>query len=90
VGFNEKVHGAAACATLNVCPPIVIFALRGVGSGLAETVKLIVVVPVPLGGTPVIQDGTPPLVHPQIDAVLTTNVLAPPAVVALWLDADSE
>ena len=38
---------------------MMMFALRDDGSGLAATVKLIVVVPVPLPGTPVIHAGTP-------------------------------
>lgn len=70
---------------MNVWPPIVIFALRDVGSGLAATVKLIVVVPVPLPGMPVIQAGTPLLVHAHPDAVLISNALEPPAADALWL-----
>ena len=55
------------------------------GSGLAATVKLIVVVPVPLAGTPVIHAGTPLLVQLQLAAVFTSTALAPPAAVALWL-----
>ena len=85
VGFNEKLHAAAACVTAKVWPPMVMLALREAGSGLAATVKLMVVVPVPLGGTPVIHAGTPLLVQAQLDAVLTANVLAPPAADALWL-----
>ena len=65
-------------------------ALRGVGSGLRATVKLIVVVPVPLAGTPVIQDGTPLLVQPHAAAVFTANELGPPDADALWLVGFSE
>ncbi len=64
---------------------MVMLALRGVGSGLAATVKLIVVVPVPLAGTPVIQAGTPLLVQPHAGVVLTSNALDPPAADAVWL-----
>ena len=52
---------------------------------MAATVKLIVVVPVPLAGMPVIHDGTPLLVHAQPDVVVTSNALEPPPAVALWL-----
>ena len=60
-------------------------ALRGVGSGLAATVKLIVVVPVPLAGTPVIHAGTPLVVQLHVAAVFTSNALDPPEAGALWL-----
>ena len=60
-------------------------ALREVGSGLAATVKLIVVVPVPLAGTPVIHAGTPLLVQAHAAVVLTSNELEPPDADALWL-----
>ena len=60
-------------------------ALRGVGSEFAATVKLIVVVPVPFAGTPVIHAGTPPLVQPHEAAVFTSNELGPPDADALWL-----
>src|SRR6187402_1666183 len=65
-------------------------ALRGVGSEFAATVKLIVVVPVPFVGTPVIHAGTPLLVQAQPAAVLTTTELAPPDADALWLPGASE
>ena len=58
-------------------------AVRGVGSVLATTVKLIVVVPVPLAGTPVIHAGTPLLVHAHAAVVVTANELDPPDAVAL-------
>ena len=65
-------------------------ALRA-GPVLAATVKLIVVVPVPLPGTPVIHAGTPLLVQLQLaTGVFTTNELGPPAAVALWLVGLSE
>ncbi len=69
---------------------MVMLALRGVGSELAATVKLIVVVPVPLAGTPVIHAGTPLLVQPHAAAVFTANELDPPEAVALWLVGFSE
>ena len=59
--------------------------MRGVGSGLAATVKLIVVVPVPLAGTPVIHAGTPLVVQSQVAVVFTSNALDPPEADALWL-----
>ena len=77
------MQAAEACVTLNVWPPIVMLALRDEGSEFAATVKLTVVVPVPLVGTPVIQEGTPLLVHEQLAVVFTSNALAPPAAVAL-------
>ena len=75
---------------MNVWPPMVMLALRGAGSGLAATVKLMVVVPVPLAGTPVIHAGTPLLVQLQPAVVLTSNELEPPAAAALWLVGFSE
>ena len=76
--------------TVNVWPPMVMLALRDDGSGLAATVKLIVVVPVPLAGTPVIHAGTPLLVQLQPAAVVTSKELGPPAAVGLWLVGFSE
>ena len=64
---------------------MMMLAVRGVGSELAATVKLIVVVPVPLAGTPVIHAGTPLLVHAHAAVVVTANELDPPDAVALWL-----
>ena len=69
---------------MKVWPPMVMLALRELGSGLAATVKLIVVVPVPLAGTPVIHAGTPLLVQPHAAAVFTSNALDPPDAGALW------
>ena len=63
---------------------MMMLALRDVGSVLAATVKLIVVVPVPDAGTPVIQEGTPLLVQAHAAAVLTSNELDPPDADALW------
>ena len=71
--------------TVNVWPPMTMLALRGVGSGLAATVKLIVCGPVPFAGTPVIHAGTPLLVQAQPAAVFTANELEPPDADALWL-----
>ena len=64
---------------------MMMLALRELGSGLAATVKLIVVVPVPLAGTPVIHAGTPLLVQPHAAAVFTSNALDPPDAGAVWL-----
>ncbi len=69
---------------------MMMLALRELGSGLAATVKLIVVVPVPLAGTPVIQAGTPLAVQPHAAAVFTANELCPPDAEALWLVGFSE
>jgi hypothetical protein len=92
LGLKVKLHVAAAAAWViaNVWPPMLMFALRWAGSGFGATVKLIVVVPVPLAGTPVIQEGTPLLVQVQPDVVLTSNALPPPEADALWLDGVSE
>jgi hypothetical protein len=76
--------------TLNVWPPIVMLALRGVESEFAATVKLIVVVPVPFAGTPVIHAGTPLLVHAHAAVVATSNELDPPEAVALRLAGFNE
>ena len=81
---------AAACVTVNVWPPIVMFAVRDAESGFAATVKLTKAVPVALPGMPVIHEGTPLLVHAHADVVLTSNELVPPAAVALWLVGFSE
>ncbi len=56
---------------------------REPGLGLEATVKVMVVVPVPLAGIPFTQNGTPLLVQPQPPAVLTLNVLEPPPAGAL-------
>ena len=69
---------------------MVMLALRGDGLGFAAIVKLIVVVPVPVAGIPVIQEGTPLLVQPHAAAVLTSNELDPPDADALWLVGFSE
>ena len=77
--------------TVNVWPPMVMLALRDDGSGLAATVKLIVVVPVPLAGPhDVIHAGTPLLVQLQPAAVVISNELGPPAAAGLWLVGFSE
>jgi hypothetical protein len=89
-GLRENVHAAAACVTLNVCPPILMLALRGLGLLFVATMKLMVVVPVPVAGTPVIHGGTPLLLQVQPAAVFTANELAPPAAVALWLPGARE
>ena len=50
---------------------------------MAATLKLIVVVPVPLDGMPVIHDGTPLLVHEHDALVVMSKALEPPPAVAL-------
>ena len=65
-------------------------AVRGVWSGLAATVKLIVVGPVPLGGIPVTHEGAPLPDHSQPPEVLTETELAPPDAGALWPPGASE
>ena len=87
-GATEYVH-PLAWLTAKVWPPMTMLALRA-GSVLAATVKLMVVVPVPLPGTPVIHAGTPLLVQLQPAVVLTSNELEPPAADALWLVGLSE
>ena len=68
---------------------MLMLALRS-GPVLAATVKLIVVVPVPVPGTPVIHDGTPMLVQSQPAVVVMSNELDPPAAYALWLPGANE
>ena len=68
---------------------MMMFALR-VAPELAATVKLIVCGPVPLAGMPVIHAGTPLLVQPQLEGVVTSTELEPPAAAALWLVGFSE
>ena len=58
-GSTSSCTTNAACVTVNVWPPMTMLALRGAGSELAATVKLIVCGPAPLAGTPVIHAGTP-------------------------------
>ena len=82
-GATAYVH-PFAWLTANVWPSITMLALRA-GPVLAATVKLIVVVLVPLAGTPVIHAGAPLLVQLQPAVVVTSNELEPPAAVALWL-----
>jgi hypothetical protein len=64
VGASEYVHGAAACVTVNVCPPIVNVPLRCDEFGLAVALKLTVPLPVPLA----------PLVIVSHDVALLTAV----------------
>ena len=84
------MHAAAPCVTEKVCPPTTMFAVRVAGSGFEATEKLIVVVPVPLAGTPVIHAGTPLAVQLQTFGAVTSNALVPPAADALWLVGLSE
>ena len=58
-------------------------AFRCVGLGFAATVKLMLVVPVPLPGTPETHEGTPLLVQAQPDVVFTSKVLEAPPATAL-------
>jgi hypothetical protein len=87
-GATEYVH-PLAWLTAKVWPSMTMLALRA-GPVLASTVKLMLVVPVPLPGTPVIHAGAPLLVQLQPAVVLTSNELAPPAADALWLVGLSE
>jgi hypothetical protein len=43
------VQGAAACVTAKACPPTEMVAVRTVVFGLAAALKLMVVLPLPLG-----------------------------------------
>jgi hypothetical protein len=71
VGASEYVHGAAACVTVNVCPPIVIVPLRGVALALAAALNPTVPPPLPVA----------PLVTVSHDVSLLTPVHAHPASV---------
>jgi hypothetical protein len=69
VGAIEYVHGAAACVTVNVCPPMVSVPERCVPFGLAVALKLTVPLPLPLA----------PPVMVSHDVLLLTAVHAHPA-----------
>lgn len=87
-GTTAYVH-PLAWLTAKVWLSMTMLALRA-GPVLAATVKLMVVVLVPLPGTPVIHAGTPLLVQLHPAVVLTSNELEPPATDALWLVGFSE
>ncbi len=72
------MHTNPACVTANVRPPMVMLTLREAELGFASTVKLTVVGPVPLAGTPFTHVGTPLLVQLQPTGVMILNVLEPP------------
>jgi hypothetical protein len=75
VGAMAYVHGAAACVTVNVCPPAVNVPLRCDAFGLAVALKLTVPLPFPV----------PPLVIVSQDVSLLTAVHEQPlgAVIAV-------
>jgi len=68
-------QGAPACDTVKFRPAMLILAVRDELLVLGETVKVKVVGPVPLAGMPFTQDGTPLLVQPQSNGVLTLSLL---------------
>jgi hypothetical protein len=92
VGVSVKVHPAAACVTVNVCPPIVNVPLRELA--LVFAVALNATVPVPLPFAPLVtvsQDVlllTPVHAHPA--AAVTVVDPVPPAAATDWLVGDKE
>jgi hypothetical protein len=86
VGAMLKVQlDVAACETVNVNPPTVMFALRAVAFGFAEALKDTVPLPVPLG-VPVIVSQAALLVavQPQLPADVTLNDPLPPEDGTAW------
>jgi hypothetical protein len=92
VGVSVKPHPAAACVTVNVCPPIVSVPLRELALVFAAALNATVPVPVPLAPlVTVSQDAlllTPVQSHPV--AVVTVVDPVPPAAVTDWLVGDRE
>jgi hypothetical protein len=81
-GETEYVHGAPACVTLNVCPPIVSVPVRCVVFALTAALKATVPAPVPLAPLMTVSHGvlllTP--VHAQpVGALTAVDPVPPPA-----------
>ena len=73
------MHGAAACVTVNVCPPAVIVPVRDVVAEFAATVNVTVPLPDPLAPPViVIQVALLAAVHVQPLPLVTANELVPP------------
>jgi hypothetical protein len=76
------VQAAAACVTLNVCPPIVSVPVRALVFGLDAALKATVPVPVPLAPLVTVNQDvsllTPVHVHPA-GAVTVVEPVPPPA-----------
>jgi hypothetical protein len=72
---------AAACETVNVCPPIVSVALRVVVLGFAATLNWTEPLPVPVAVT-VTHAGAPVAVHTHEDAEAVTVTAPDPPVAA--------
>ena len=85
VGLIEapQVEDAAACVTVNVCPPTLIAAVREVVALLAATVNATVPLPLPLG-VPLTVSQLALLValHAQPAAAVTLKELDPPPAAA--------
>jgi hypothetical protein len=85
VGEIVYVHGAAACVTVNVCPPAVMVPVRGVVVELAATLKVTVPLPEPLAPpVMVIQLALFVAVHVHPADVVTVNEPVLPPDGAAW------
>src|SRR5256885_5972296 len=73
VGEIENVHGAPACVTVNVCPPIVIVPVRDELQVLRLTLRLPVPLPLPL---------SPALIVSQASLLVAVQLQPVPAVTA--------
>ena len=89
-GAIEKVHGAACCVTISVCPPIVIDPLRAAPAFMAA---LKTTTPLPVPDDPdvtVIHDVFDAAVHAHPAPALTFVRLSPPAATMSIVAGDSE
>src|SRR5205814_1170960 len=76
IGESAYVHGAAACVTVNVCPPTVIVPVRALVALLAATLNVTVPLSVPLG-VPVTVTQLTPLVAVQLHPAPVVTVKDP-------------
>ena len=87
VGEMLMLHGAPACVTVNVCPPIVIVPVRDVADVFAVTLYATFPFPVPLAPTPiVIQASLLTAVQLQVAAAVTETLPLPAIDVVRFKD----
>jgi hypothetical protein len=90
VGVSATVHPAAACVTVNVCPPIVSVPLRALALVFAAALNATEPVPLPVAPLVTVSQDvlllTPVHSHPV--AVVTVVEPVPPAATIDWLVGD--
>jgi hypothetical protein len=81
------VHGAAACVTVNVCPPIVSVPLRELVFGLDDALNATVPPPLPLAPLVTVNHAGSllPAVHAHPASAVTVVDPVPPAATTDWL-----